>query len=183
MKKFGKKYKQDGLDRKYRINDRIRIKTVRAIGPDGEQLGIIPTVEAMQKAKQYGLDLVEVSANSRPPVCKILDFGKMRYEHGKKEKEKKKKSHKQTVKTVRLSPGIGEGDLTRKIGDVQKFIDKGFRVNITCQLKGRWRQHQDVAIAQIQRVKDEVTDATSEKINRQGSTISTSLIANPQTTQ
>lgn len=169
-----KKKNKDSFNKNYRINHRIRAKKVRTIGPNGEQIGILPINEALLKAQQENLDLVELAPYANPPVCKIMDFGKMRYELSKKQKQQKKNQGLQP-KTVKISPNIGENDLTRKISEAQKFIDKGHKVTVQIDLKGRWRQskYQNVALAQMDRVKENIVNATYENnaISKQGSKI------------
>lgn len=123
------------------INEQIRDKEVRLIGADGEQLGVMPTKEAMRLAKEAELDLVKIAPTAKPPVCKIIDYGKYRYELARKEKEAKKKQKTIDVKEVRLSPNIEANDLNTKINAARKFIEKGDKVKVTLRFRGREMAH------------------------------------------
>ena len=123
------------------INEQIRDKEVRLIGSDGEQLGIMSAKEAMFKAQEAGLDLVKIAPQAKPPVCKIIDYGKYRYELARKEKEAKKKQKTIEVKEVRLSPNIDSNDLNTKIASARKFIEKGNKVKVTLRFRGREMAH------------------------------------------
>ena len=123
------------------INEQIRDKEVRLIGPDGEQLGIMSAREAMAKAQEAELDLVKIAPQAKPPVCKIIDYGKYRYELARKEKEAKKKQKTIDVKEVRLSPNIDTNDLNTKAGAARKFLTKGDRVKVTLRFRGREMAH------------------------------------------
>ena len=117
------------------INEQIRDKEVRLIGSDGEQLGIMSAKEAMFKAQAAGLDLVKIAPQAKPPVCKIIDYGKYRYELARKEKEAKKKQKTIDVKEVRLSPNIDTNDLNTKVNAARKFLSKGDRVKVTLRFR------------------------------------------------
>lgn len=123
------------------INEQIRDKEVRLIGPDGEQLGIMSAREAMAKAQEAELDLVKIAPQAKPPVCKIIDYGKYRYELARKEKEAKKKQRTMEVKEVRLSPNIDTNDLNTKINQARKFLSKGDKVKVTLRFRGREMAH------------------------------------------
>ena len=123
------------------INEQIRDKEVRLIGSDGEQLGIMSAKEAMFKAQEAGLDLVKIAPQAKPPVCKIIDYGKYRYELARKEKEAKKKQKTMEVKEVRLSPNIDANDLNTKINQARKFLSKGDKVKVTLRFRGRELAH------------------------------------------
>ena len=123
------------------INEQIRDKEVRLIGPDGGQLGIMSAKEAMFKAQEAGLDLVKIAPQAKPPVCKIVDYGKYRYELARKEKEAKKKQKTIDVKEVRLSPNIDTNDLMAKVNSARKFLAKGDRVKVTLRFRGREMAH------------------------------------------
>ncbi|MFZ5979592.1 MAG: translation initiation factor IF-3 [Candidatus Zixiibacteriota bacterium] len=124
-----------------RVNDRIRVSPVRLIGPDGDQLGIIPTSEALNRAAEAGLDLVEVSPNSRPPVCRIMDFGKYKYELSKKDKLAKKKQHTFQMKEMRFRPKIEEHDYQFKTRHVREFLESGNKVKVFVIYRGREMAH------------------------------------------
>ena len=123
------------------INEQIRDKEIRLIGEDGEQLGIMPVKEALKLAKEAELDLVKIAPTAKPPVCKIIDYGKYRYELARKEKEAKKKQKVIEVKEVRLSPNIDENDLNTKMNNARKFIEKGNKVKVTLRFRGREMAH------------------------------------------
>ena len=123
------------------INEQIRDREVRLIGPDGAQLGIVSAREAMAKAQEAGLDLVKIAPQAKPPVCKIIDYGKYRYELARKEKEARKKQKTIDVKEVRLSPNIDTNDLKTKVNAARKFLSKGDRVKVTLRFRGREMSH------------------------------------------
>ncbi|MGI6069883.1 MAG: translation initiation factor IF-3 [Blautia sp.] len=123
------------------INEQIRDREVRLIGADGEQLGIMSAKEAMFKAQEAGLDLVKIAPTAKPPVCKIIDYGKYRYELARKEKEAKKKQKTIEVKEVRLSPNIDTNDLNTKVSAARKFLTKGNKVKVTLRFRGREMAH------------------------------------------
>lgn len=123
------------------INEQIRDKEVRLIGSDGEQLGIMSAKEAMKLAEEAELDLVKIAPNAKPPVCKIIDYGKYRYELARKEKEAKKKQKIVEVKEIRLSPNIEENDLNTKMNNARKFLSKGNKVKVTLRFRGREMAH------------------------------------------
>ena len=123
------------------INEQIRDKEVRVIGKDGEQLGIMSSKEAYQLAKEADLDLVKIAPTAKPPVCKIVDYGKYRYEAMLKEKEAKKKQKVIDIKEVRLSPNIDTNDLNTKVNQARKFLAKGDKVKVTLRFRGRELAH------------------------------------------
>ena len=123
------------------INERIRDKEVRLIGQDGEQLGIMSARDAMKLAREADLDLVKIAPGAKPPVCKIIDYGKYRYEMARKEKEAKKKQKTVEVKEVRMSPNIDANDLNTKVNNAKKFILKGNKVKVTLRFRGREMAH------------------------------------------
>ena len=123
------------------INEQIRDREVRVISEDGEQLGIMSAREAMKLAEQAELDLVKIAPKAQPPVCKIIDYGKYKYELARKEKEAKKKQKTVEVKEVRLSPNIDTNDLNTKVNNARKFISKGNKVKVTLRFWGREMAH------------------------------------------
>ncbi len=126
------------------INDQIRDKEVRVIGPDGEQLGIMSSKEAYFKAKDSGLDLVKIAPTAKPPVCKIIDYGKYRYEQSRKAKEAKKKQRTVETKEIRISPNIDVNDLNTKANQARKFLAKGDKLKVSLRFRGREMAHKDV---------------------------------------
>ena len=127
------------------INEEIRDREVRLIGADGEQLGIVPSKEALRLAREAELDLVKVAPMAKPPVCKIIDYGKYRYEMARKEKEAKKKQKSIEVKEIRLSPNIDVNDLNTKTVNARKFLEKGNKVKITLRFRGREMAHMNAS--------------------------------------
>ena len=123
------------------INEQIRDREVRLIGENGEQLGIMSAREAMKIASEADLDLVKIAPKAQPPVCKIVDYGKYRYEQSRREKEAKKKQKTVELKGVRLSPNIDTNDLNTKVNNAKKFIGKGNRVKVTLRFRGREMAH------------------------------------------
>ena len=123
------------------INGQIRDKEIRVIGENGDQLGIMSPKEAMKLAQEADLDLVKIAPKAQPPVCKIIDYGKYRYELARKEKEAKKKQKTVEVKEVRLSPNIETNDLNTKVNNAKKFITKGNKVKVTLRFRGREMAH------------------------------------------
>ena len=123
------------------INEQIRDKEVRVIGEDGEQLGIMSSKEAQKLADEAGLDLVKIAPTAKPPVCKIVDYGKYKYEQTRKEKEAKKKQKVIEIKEIRLSPNIDTNDLNTKMNAARKFLSKGDKVKVTLRFRGREMAH------------------------------------------
>ena len=123
------------------INEQIRDKEVRLIGEDGEQLGIVQAKDALRMAQEAELDLVKIAPTAKPPVCKIIDYGKYRYELARKEKEARKKQKVIEIKEVRLSPNIDTNDLNTKVNNAKKFIGKGNKVKVTLRFRGREMAH------------------------------------------
>ena len=126
------------------INEQIRDKEVRLIGEDGEQLGIMSAAAAMDIAVQKDLDLVKIAPGSNPPVCKIMDYGKFRFDQLKKEKEARKNQRVVEIKEIRMSPGIDTNDLNVKMRNAMKFLKEGNRVKVTVRFRGREMAHTDI---------------------------------------
>lgn len=123
------------------INEQIRDKEVRLIGVNGEQLGIMSARDAMRKAEEAELDLVKIAPTAKPPVCKIIDYGKYRYELARKEKEARKKQKVVEIKEIRMSPNIESNDLNTKMNATKKFLEKGNKVKVTLRFRGREMAH------------------------------------------
>lgn len=123
------------------INEQIRDKEVRLIGEDGEQLGIMSSKDALKLAKEANLDLVKIAPTAKPPVCKIVDYGKYRYEQARREKEAKKKQKVTDIKEIRISPNIDENDLNTKANQARKFLTKGDKVKVALRFRGREMAH------------------------------------------
>ncbi len=125
------------------INEQIRDKEVRVIGEDGEMLGVMSPKDALKLSREAGVDLVKIVPNAAPPVCKIVDYGKYKYELARKEKDAKKKQRVIDIKEVRLSPNIEENDLNTKANSARKFIEKGDKVKVTLKFRGREMAHME----------------------------------------
>lgn len=137
------------------INGQIREKEVRVIGEDGEQLGVMSSQEAMKLAQEAEVDLVMIAPTAKPPVCRIVDYGKFRYEQMRKEKEAKKKQKTVELKEIRLSPNIDTNDLNTKINAAKKFLSKGDKVKITLRFRGREMAH----MTQSKHILDDIAEA------------------------
>jgi translation initiation factor IF-3 len=134
-----------------RINDKIRVPSVRLIDENGAQVGIVAIADAMLKAQNAGLDLVEVSADAKPPVCRIQDYSKFLFELQKKERQAKANAHKVDTKEVRLRPGTGQGDIEIKAKHAREFLNEGHKVAILLQFRGREMSHKEIGIEQIKK--------------------------------
>ena len=128
----------------HQINDEIRDKEVRLISAEGEQLGIMSAKAALDLAEEQNLDLVKISPTANPPVCKLMDYGKFKFEQAKREKEAKKNQHVVEIKEIRMSPGIDVGDFNVKLRNAQKFLGEGNRVKVTVRFRGREMAHTDI---------------------------------------
>ena len=146
------------VEPKVRVNQRIRAAKLRVISPDGEQLGILDLAEALAKSEEFGLDLVEVAPNVDPPVCKIMDYGKFRYEESKKDHERKKKQATVVLKEIKLRPKTEEHDLDYKVKRLKRFIADNCKVKVTVMFRGREITHPEQARLLIDRVLDLVGD-------------------------
>jgi translation initiation factor IF-3 len=144
-----------------KVNREIRAPRVRVIGPDGEQIGIISIQEALNLADQHGLDLVEVVPNSNPPVCKIINFGKFRYDQTKREKESKKASHTIKVKEIKIKPNIDPHDLETKMRHAREFLTKGNKVKMTLTYRGREMMHQEIGEKLVRKVIQDLEDVAT----------------------
>lgn len=146
-------------NRGQRINEMIRVREVRLIDDEGGQGGILPTIDALKLARERDLDLVEVSPNANPPVCKIMDFGKYRFEQEKKLRESRKNQKVLKLKEIRMQPKIGSGDLDTKAKHVQEFMDDGCKVKVTIRFRGRELAHTDLGYGVLQEVLKRLTSA------------------------
>ncbi|MCC6671726.1 MAG: translation initiation factor IF-3 [Planctomycetes bacterium] len=141
-----------------RINHQIRIRQIRVIDDEGNQLGVLDTADALALAVQKGLDLVEIAPTQRPPVCRIMDFGKYKYELKKKEQASRKHQHQATVKEVRVRPRIAEHDIQVKVKQARQFLLDGDRVQLNCVMRGREMMHRHVAEGVLMHVFDLLKD-------------------------
>lgn len=144
-----------------KANREIRAPRVRVISQTGEQIGIVPLYEALARAEEAGLDLVEIVPGANPPVCKIIDYGKFRYDQTKREKESKKSQHQVKVKEIKIKPNIGEHDLLTKINHAREFLEAGNKVKLTCTFKGREMAHPEVGHKHVNRICDALEDIST----------------------
>jgi translation initiation factor IF-3 len=152
------RFSRDTRGPQIRINHRIRVPEVRVVAEDGSNLGVLPTDQALKRAQEVGLDLVEVNPKGTPPVCKILDFGKYKYEEKKKAAEAKRKQTVVEVKEVKIRPKTDEHDLNVKIRAIRRFIEAGNKVKVVCRFRGREMMHPQVASQQLQDIIKAVED-------------------------
>ena len=148
----------------HQINEEIRDNEVRLIGSTGEQLGIMSSAQAQHIADEQGLDLVKISPQATPPVCKLMDYGKFRFEQSKREKEAKKNQHVVEIKEVRMSPGIDVGDFNTKLKNAQKFVADGNRVKVSVRFRGREMAHTEIGRELLVRFAEAIAEtATLDK--------------------
>ncbi|MBD42401.1 MAG: Translation initiation factor IF-3 [Alphaproteobacteria bacterium MarineAlpha5_Bin12] len=141
-----------------RINERIASPEVRVIGADGKQLGVLSIRQALNEAEQAGFDLVEISPEAKPPVCKIIDYGKLKYKEQKKKNQAKKKQKTIEVKEIKIRPGIEKHDYDVKMRALSKFIDGGNKVKVTMRFRGREMEHQHLGFELLKKLEDDVVD-------------------------
>jgi translation initiation factor IF-3 len=147
-----------------RVNDRIKVREVRVIGDDGEQLGVLPILDALRMARERDLDLVEVAPNAVPPVCRLLEYGKFKYEQAKKEREARKNQRIVLLKEVRLRPGTDDHDIDVKCKAIQRFLEDGDKVKVTIRFKGREMAHPQLGKDALDRIANNLKDiATVER--------------------
>mgnify|MGYP001018138409 FL=1 len=145
-------------EREARINGEITAKEVRLISGDGEQLGVVSLKEALSMAAEKDVDLVEISPTAKPPVCKLMDFGKYKYEQSKKRDEAKKKQKQVQIKEIKFRPGTDEGDYNIKMRNVKRFLEDGDKVKITLRFRGREMAHQEFGAQLLERVKADLEE-------------------------
>jgi len=141
-----------------RVNEAIRVPQVRLIDADGENIGVVSARDALMRAEEAGLDLVEISPNADPPVCKILDYGKFKYEAQKKKNEAKKRQRVIEVKEIKLRPNIDEHDYVVKMKNCHRFLSDGDKVKVTLRFRGREMAHQDLGMKVLIRVRDDMAE-------------------------
>jgi len=144
-----------------RVNERIRVPQVRVIGDDGSQVGVLPTREALTLAQSKGLDLVEVSPTARPPVCRIMDYGKFKYEQNRRARKAKKKQHQMQLKEIKMRPKIEDHDYDFKVQHARDFLSQRDKVKVTVTFRGREMAHQDIGMKLIQQVIADLADVSS----------------------
>lgn len=145
-------------NRPNRINDEIKVKEVRLIDAEGEQVGVVDIQEALDKAEAVALDLVEISPNAEPPVCRIMNYGKFLYEKSKIAKEQKKKQKVVQVKEIKFRPGTDEGDYQVKLRSLTRFLEDGDKTKITIRFRGREMAHQQIGVELLERVKNDLAE-------------------------
>lgn len=145
----------------HELNEEICDKEIRLIGANGEQLGIVAPAEALKIADAEGLDLVKISPQATPPVCKLMDYGKYRFEQSKREKEARKNQHVIEIKEIRMSPGIDIGDFNTKLKNAQKFIADGNRVKVTVRFRGREMAHTDIGRGLLDRFAQQCSETAA----------------------
>jgi len=141
-----------GSQRKTRVNERIRVREVRVVDEDGTQIGIMRTLDALDLAKKKKLDLVEVAPNARPPVCRIMDYGKYRYKQTKREHEARKKQHNVSLKEIKLRPKTGEHDYQFKVKHIERFLKQLNKVKVTIMFRGREMSHPEIGREILERI-------------------------------
>src|SRR5215510_5030133 len=161
----GRRFSRDPRAPQIRVNHRIRVPEVRVVGEDGSNLGVMPTEEALRRAQESGLDLVEVNPKAMPPVCKILDFGKYKYEEKKKQREAKRKQTVVEVKEVKLRPKTDDHDLNVKVRHARKFLESGNKVEITVRFRGREITHPEIAQRQLEAFLIQLEDLANTEQN------------------
>ena len=140
------------------MNGEIRCKEVRLVGLDGEPIGVVAIEEALDRALKAGVDLVEISPNAEPPVCRIMDFGKFLYEKSKSQKEQKKKQKQVQIKEIKFRPGTDEGDYQVKLRNLIRFLEEGDKAKVTLRFRGREMAHQDLGLNVLERVKSDLEE-------------------------
>ncbi|MHB0975262.1 MAG: translation initiation factor IF-3 [Thiobacillus sp.] len=141
-----------------RINGEITAPEVRLVGVEGEQLGIVKIVDALRQAEEADLDLVEIAPTAQPPVCKIMDYGKFKYQESKKQHEAKLKQKQVQIKEIKFRPGTDEGDYQIKLRNLVKFLEEGDKTKITLRFRGREMAHQEIGMAQLRRVSNDLAE-------------------------
>ncbi len=161
-----------------RVNEMINASSVRVVGADGEMVGVLSPQEGIELAYGAGLDLVEVSPNAEPPVCKILDYGKFKYEEQKRRHDARKKQKTIDVKEIKMRPGIDVHDYNVKMRSVRRFLDDGDKVKVTVRFRGREMAHQDLGLKVLERVRDELIELVKvEQMPRSEGRMMTMIVA------
>lgn len=162
IRSFRKRF-QDRRKReeKHRINSRIRVPEVRLIGSEGNMMGLMSSYEALKAAREKGLDLVEISPNSTPPICKIMDYGKWKFDNKKKERQSKKNQSKILIKEIQLRPRTGEGDINIKLDKAKGFLSQGHKVKVNLRFHGREMAHKELGFKILKNVEKRLSDVAS----------------------
>lgn len=146
------------IAKEHKVNEQIRVRQIRLIGAEGEQVGIIDTRDAMNMAREKAMDLVMVSPQAVPPVCRLLDYGRFRYEQQQNEKENRKRARSQEVKAIKFRVKIDDHDFKTKTGHVRRFLEEGHKVKVTIMFRGRERTHPELGERILVRVADTLSD-------------------------
>ncbi|PVZ71598.1 translation initiation factor IF-3 [Pelagibaculum spongiae] len=146
------------VQKKARLNEQVKVPTIRLIGPNGDQIGIVETREALKAARDAGLDLVEISPNAEPPVCRIMDYGKFQFEAKKLKSEQRKKQKQVQLKEIKFRPGTDEGDYQVKLRNLIRFLDEGDKAKITIRFRGREMAHQNLGMQLLNRVEKDLEE-------------------------
>ncbi|WP_227870894.1 translation initiation factor IF-3 [Orrella marina] len=145
-------------EKPHRTNGDIRVPEVRLIGLEGEQLGIVKTIDAQRTAEQENVDLVEIAPNASPPVCRLMDYGKFKYQEQKRQAEARAKQKTIQVKEVKFRPGTDEGDYQVKLRNLKRFLDEGDKAKVTLRFRGREMAHQEIGMRVLERVRDDLLE-------------------------
>lgn len=145
-------------EKPHRINGEIRVPEVRLIGVDGEQLGVVKTADALHMSEQQEVDLVEIAPNAEPPVCRLMDYGKFKYQEQKRQQEARAKQKIIQVKEVKFRPGTDEGDYQVKLRNLRRFIEEGDKAKVTLRFRGREMAHQELGMRVLERVRDDLVE-------------------------
>ncbi len=167
-------------EQRVRVNDQIRISPIRLIDADGEQVGVVDLDDAKERAANAGLDLVEVAPDARPPVCRLMDYGKYKYEEARKARAAKKKQHTVQIKEVKFRPGIEDHDYKFKTRHVRRFLEDGDRVKVTMMFRGRQMAHPELGMEVLEQVVEDVADVgrIESQPTREGRTLIMMLAPN-----
>ena len=161
-----------------RINDQIRVREVRLIDENGDNVGVVAKFDAMQRAEQAGLDLVEISPDAEPPVCKIMDYGKFKFEQQKKAAEARKKQKVVEIKEIKMRPAIDDHDYDVKIRAIKRFFEEGDKVKVTLRFRGREMSHQELGRAMVDKISAEIAEeAVIEQFPRMEGRLMVMMIA------
>ena len=182
---MGRRFSREPRGPQIRINHRIRVPEVRVVAEDGSNLGVLPTQEALQRAQSLGLDLVEVNPKGTPPVCKILDFGKYKYEEKKRQREAKKRQTIVEVKEIKLRPKTDDHDLNVKVRASRKFLESGNKVKVICRFRGREITHPEIASHQLDYIYKHCEDLANleQRPTMEGRTMTIIMGPKPQVLQ
>src|SRR5690625_3627349 len=147
-----------GGNKRARINDQINVPEVRLIDEDGEQIGVVPIAEALEKAQEKGLDLVELSPDAKPPVCRLMDYGKHLFDLRQKQRESRKKQRRMQVKEIKFRPGTDEGDYQVKLRNLIRFLEAGDKAKVTVRFRGREMAHQELGMQMMKRIEQDLEE-------------------------